>query len=174
MKPCFLVILLLFSWGYSSACDCIRIKNLEEARKSSFEENELIFFGKVIELNSDGSYAFEIIELFKGNVKGSTKVYGFPAEFSCPIILQNLNEIWLVYSNLGTDGKISISQCDLSRSLRFPFYYSSRLWPPPPQFELNDPLEILAFESLTLDYKKRALDELKTEIEFLRKMKTKK
>ena len=171
MKSYFLVVLLLFNWGYSSACDCLLIKNLEEAQRLSFEENELIFFGKVIELNSDGSYAFEIIELYKGNAKGLTKVYGFPEEFSCPIIPNNLYETWLVYSNPGPDGKISISQCDLSRSLQFPFYYGSRLLPPPPPLGLNDPLDILALESLTIEYKKRALEELKNEIEFLRKMK---
>jgi hypothetical protein len=172
MKLYFLVILLFFIWGYSSACDCLMIKNLEEAQKSSFEENELIFVGKVIELSSDGSYTLEIIESFKGNEKGLTKVYGFPDEFSCPIIPNNLYETWLVYSNLDLDGKISISQCGLSRSFQFPFYYGSRLLPPPPPLGLNDPLDILALESLTIEYKKRALDELKNEIEFLRKMKT--
>lgn len=172
MKLYFLVILLFFIWGYSSACDCLMIKNLEEAQKSSFEENELIFVGKVIELSSDGSYTLDIIESFKGNEKGLTKVYGFPDEFSCPIIPNNLYETWLVYSNLDLDGKISISQCGLSRSFQFPFYYGSRLLPPPPPLGLNDPLDILALESLTIEYKKRALDELKNEIEFLRKMKT--
>ncbi|MBN3580766.1 hypothetical protein JYB64_00095 [Algoriphagus aestuarii] len=166
MKSFFLVILMLFNWGYSSACDCLMIKNLEEAQKSSFEENELIFVGKVIELNSDGSYALEIIESFKGNENGLTKVYGFPDEFSCPIIPNNLYETWLVYSNLDLDGKISISQCGLSRSFQFPFYYGSRLLPPPPPLGLNDPLDILDLESLTIEYKKRALDELKNEIEF--------
>lgn len=172
MKSHFLVILLFFHWGYSSACDCLMIKNLKEAQKSSYEENELIFVGRVTEIRDDGSYKLEIFELFKGELNGSNIINGIWGD-SCAIIPQNLNETWLIYTNFNSEGTISISQCDLSRSFQFPFYYGSHLLPPPPPFGLNDPLKILELESLTIEYKKIALNELKTEIEFLRKMKTK-
>ncbi len=76
MKSCFLIIFLIFHWSYSTACDCITIDNLEEAQKLSFEENELIFVGRVKSINNDGSYQLEIIELFKGELKDRTIVDG--------------------------------------------------------------------------------------------------
>lgn len=55
-----------------SACDCKIIMNLKNAQKHEFERSELIFLGKVIEMNTDGSYTLEIIELFKGDVEEPT------------------------------------------------------------------------------------------------------
>ncbi len=172
MKSCFLIIVMLFHVGYSSACDCIMINNLEEAQNLSFEENELIFVGRVKEIKNDGSYAFEIIELFKGELKDSSIAYAV-WDNSCSLTPSKLYEIWLVYSNLDHDGKISISQCGLSRSFQLPYYFGSPFPPPPPPLEFNDPITILELESQILDLKKKALQELKNEIQFLREMKTK-
>ncbi|TXD78696.1 hypothetical protein [Algoriphagus ratkowskyi] len=146
------------------------IENLKEAQNISFEESELIFVGRVTEIRNDGSYVLENIELFKGELKDSTIVNGILDNY-CSNSPRKLYETWLVYTSYDVEGKISISNCGLSRSFQFPYYYGSHLLPPPPPFGLNDPLDILELEYLTIEYKKRALEELKIEIQFLREMK---
>lgn len=169
MKHLFFVILLFFHWSYSSACDCIMNKNLEEAQKSSFEENELIFVGRVTEIRNDGSYVLEIIELFKGELIDSSLVNSI-SHNACSKIPHNLYETWLVYTNFNSEGNISISQCGLSRSFESPYYFGSGFFPPPPP-DINNPIKILELESQILDIKKKALEELKNEILLLREMK---
>jgi len=90
---------------------------------------------------------------------------------SCSRSPRNLYETWLVYTSLDTEGKISISDCGLSRSYQFPYYAGSPFLPPPPPLEFNDPLKILELEYKILDRRKKALKELQNEIEFLRKRK---
>lgn len=168
-RICLMLIFSSLSLTSSFASDCLKVKNLKKAQRESFVENDLIFLGKVASLNSDGSYQFEIIEVLKGTLDDSTVVGGNFLNFyqQGP---KEIEEIWLVYTSKGEDGSITIPDCGLSRSNRYPFYFGSPHLPPPPP-PLKYSLPIFELEIIWLKRQKRALRELQHEIELLRKWK---
>ena len=159
-------------WIPGIACDCKTIDDLKQEQKSSFEQHSLIFIGKTTAISSDGSYKLKIIELIKGNIEDSTIIGGITIDY-CSRFPNEIGEVWLVYTDKYSDGTINIPDCGLSRSYRFPFYPGSDyLPPPPPRLTYDDEsMKRLNNKINALEMYKRALVELRSEIEQLRKWK---
>jgi hypothetical protein len=157
-----LTIQLTPSFGY----DCLRIRNLKKAQKESFLENDLIFIGEATVVNSDGSYQLKIIEILKGNLNDSVVVGGVDKFFALSPF--EIGETWLVYTIKNHDGSITIPDCGLSRSTRFPFYFGSPYSPPPPP-PLEYSLPIFELEIVRYGRLRKALKELQREVELIRK-----
>lgn len=151
----------------SHGSDCLRIKYLKKAQKENFLDNDLIFIGRTISINSDGSYKLKVIEILKGTLEDSTADGGIHDKYM-GITPFEIGETWLVYTVKNQDGSITIPDCGLSRSTRFPFYFGSpHLPPPPPPLEYSHP--IFELEIIWLKKQKRALRELQREVERIRK-----
>ncbi|MDR7131962.1 hypothetical protein J2X69_004328 [Algoriphagus sp. 4150] len=160
----FLLIIQLYS---EKLCDCYFPEDLASAQKLNYEESTLIFLGKIVERNDDGSFKFEVLETLKG--EELEDVIGSLTD-SCTIFPNDDEEFWLVYTNSpNSDGFITMSQCGLSRSFKFPYLLKFTNPPPPPH--PTDPS--LQLESELEDSKHRieVLEILKSEIEQLRKWK---
>lgn len=166
---CFMLIFSSTLLTPSFGSDCLRIRNLKKAQKENFLFNDLIFIGKVTSINSDGSYKLKVIEILKGTLYDSTVVGGIHDKYM-GITPFEIGEIWLVYTNKYDDGSVTIPDCGLSRSTRFPFYFGSPHAPPPPP-PLEYVIPIFEMEIIWLKYQKRALKELQREVERLRKWK---
>ena len=165
-----LILCLCFVFRISAiACDCKGVDDLKQEQKSSFVQHDLIFIGKVIAINTDGSYQFKIIELFKGSIKDST-IFGGTTTDYCSCFPYEIGEIWLVYTDKYQDGTINIPDCGLSRSYRSPFYSGSSFFPPPlPRLPHDDETMVrLNDEAKTHELYQQALSELRSEIEQLR------
>lgn len=140
---------------------------MKKAQKEEFLDNDLIFIGKTITINPDGSYTLEVIEIIKGTLADSTVVGGIhDKQFG--LIPFEIGETWLIYTVKNQDGTITIPNCGLSRSTRFPFYYGSPYLPPPPP-PLEFSLPIFELEIIWLKNQKRALKELQREVQRIRK-----
>ncbi len=163
---CLLFIFSFFTSTISFASDCIEIKNLKKAQKEEFLYNDLIFIGRATSINSDGSYELEVIEILKGTLDDSTVVGGIQNKY-LGITPIETGETWLIYTVKNQDGTITIPDCGLSRSTRFPFYFGSPTPPPPPPLDHAHP--IFKTEILWLKYQKKALKELQREVERIRK-----
>ncbi|RAI94004.1 hypothetical protein [Algoriphagus yeomjeoni] len=164
----FILVFLLVTELYSEKlCDCYFQEDLASAQKLNYEESDLIFLGKIVERNDDGSFKFEVLETLKGEEVGF--VIGSLTN-SCTIFPDENEEFWLVYTNSpNSDEFITMSQCGLSRSFKFP--YLLKFTSPPPPRNPSDPTLHLESE---LEYSKKrieALEILKSEIEQLRKWK---
>jgi hypothetical protein len=151
------------SYGY----DCIRIRNLKKAQKEEFLFNDLIFIGRATSISPDGSFELEVIEILKGTLADSTVVGGISEKFM-GITPFEIGETWLIYTMKNEDGTITIPDCGLSRSTRFPFYFGSPHQPPPP-LPLEFSLPIFEMEIIWLKKHRRALKELQREVERIRK-----
>ena len=168
MKKHLILCLCFVFWIPAIACDCKGVDDLKQEQKSSFVQHDLIFIGKVIAINTDGSYQLKIIELFKGSIKDST-IFGGTTTDYCSRFPYEIDEIWLVYTDKYQDGTINIPDCGLSRSYRSPFYSGSSFFPPPPH---DDETTVrLDSEIKAHELYKQALMELRDEIERLRSWK---
>lgn len=80
--------------------------------------------------------------------------------------------LWLAYASMSPNGLISISDCGLSRSYRFPYAFNKEIqvFPPPPLIE-DTAIDKLNWELEVIDYRRNALIALKKEIDQLRKWK---
>lgn len=153
----------------SHGSDCLRIRNLKKAQKENFLYNDLIFIGRATSINPDGSYELEVIEILKGTLADSTVVGGTRDNYA-GITPFEIGETWLIYTIKKQDESITIPDCGLSRSTRFPFYFGSpHLPPPPPPLEYSIP--IFEMEIIWLKLQKKALRELQREVERIRKWK---
>lgn len=164
---CLLTILTVHSFSPSFGYDCLRIKNLKKAQKEEFLFNDLIFIGRATSINPDGSYELEVIEILKGTLADSTVIGGAHGNYQ-GIIPFEIGETWLIYTIKNQDGTITIADCGLSRSSRFPIYFGSPHVPPPPP-PLEYSLPIFELEIIWLRRQKRALEELQQEVERIRK-----
>jgi len=164
-----IIIFLFFQIQSAIGCDCVRIKDLATYQKESFLYSELIFIGELLKTNDDGSYEFQIIELFKGE-HPDTNVRG-KYHSSCSVIPEMTNEIWIVYADLGENGIVDIHDCGLSRSFEFPFLWHKQASVPPPSDLNNHDLTLSMIKQFQLmtKYKDKALEVLRKEIEQLRK-----
>ena len=152
------------------ACDCYDVKNLQKTQKEQFEMSSLIFVGAVEQLNDDGTYCFKVIELLKGQLSDSL-IHGKPLGY-CYQTPRKWEYMWLIYANPNSDGTITIDECSLSRSFFFPYLSNeqAKVSPPAPLYTTSDKtMTMLESEANALEYKKRALDVLRAEIEQLRK-----
>ncbi|EMR01174.1 hypothetical protein [Cesiribacter andamanensis] len=167
MKYISLLLLLLLSMP-SFSCDCKMVKDLMEVQKHEFTYSDLVFIGEVVhsDINS-GTYQLKIVELFKG--KSKSKFICVTAG-TCSPLPEKEDGFWLVYANILDVGTIRVDGCGLSRSFRFPYTQSSESpVPPPPRPTkdlMMDELKGLIIES---EYRNKALQVLKEEIELLRK-----
>ena len=164
-----IAIFLLFQIQSAIGCDCVRIKNLATNQKERFLYSELIFIGELIKSNDDGSYEFQIIELFKGEHPGINVIGKYHS--TCSVIPKMTDKIWIVYADLDENGIIDIHDCGLSRSFEFPFLRHKQAFLPPPS-DLNNhdrPLSMIKQFQLMAKYKDKALEVLRKEIEQLRK-----
>lgn len=126
----------------------------------------MIFIGRAISINPDGSYELEVIEILKGTLADSSVVGGIhDKQFGLTPF--EIGETWLIYTVKNQDGSITIPDCGLSRSTKFPFYFGSPHQPPPPPLEFS--LPIFELEIIWLKKQKRALKELQREVERIRK-----
>jgi hypothetical protein len=162
-----LTILTFLPINQSFGYDCISIRNLKKAQKENFLYNDLIFIGRAKSINPDGSYELEVIEILKGTLADSTVISGTHDKFM-GITPFEIGETWLIYTMKNEDGTITIPDCGLSRSTRFPYYHGSPHSPPPPP-PLEYEIPIFKMEIIWLKYQKRALVELQREVERLRK-----
>ncbi|TDQ17645.1 hypothetical protein DFQ04_2301 [Algoriphagus boseongensis] len=167
MKRHILLSFFLLASTISFASDCLRIRNLKKAQKEEFLDSDLIFIGKTISINLDGSYELEVIEILKGTLAASTVLGGIHDKLFGMTPFE-IGETWLVYTIKNQDGTVTIPNCGLSRSTRFPFYYGSPYLPPPPP-PLEFSLPIFELEIIWLKNQKRALKELQREVERIRK-----
>lgn len=163
---CLLTILTFLSFSPSFGSDCLRIRNLKKAQKEEFLFNDLIFIGKATSINPDGSYEMAVIEILKGTLVDSTVVGGTNDKFM-GITPYEIGETWLIYTMKNEDGTITIPDCGLSRSTRFPIYFGSPHVPPPPPFEISVPT--FELEIIWLKKQRVALKELQREVERIRK-----
>lgn len=158
------------------ACDCREVKDLKKVQREHFEIFPLIFVGAVDQLNDDGTYTFKLIELFKGNPSDSL-IHGKPEGY-CYSAPRESDYMWLVYATPNDDGSITIESCSLSRSYYFPYISNEKVAVPPPSLFYNDnedkTIMLLEAEIATFDYKERALNVLRAEIEQLRRWRDKK
>lgn len=161
-----LTILTFLSFSPSFGSDCLRIRNLKKSQKEEFLFNDLIFIGRATSINPDGSYELEVIEILKGTLANSRVVGGINDKFM-GITPYEIGETWLIYTTKNEDGTITIPDCGLSRSSRFPIYFGSPHVPPPPPFEISIPN--FELEIIWLKKQRRALKELQREVERIRK-----
>ncbi len=182
MKKYVFLITILTAQLSSSACDCGRIKNLQEARTTSYEESDLVFIGQVVSLGENLQYKYEgwfdnrvfeikVTEPFKGaNVGDILKGRSLTSCSAAPE-----PGIWLIYANIDDEGFITFSYCGLSRAFNKPerIFFDQYVVRPPTQAELenpqpNDDLD-WAIELATI--KLQAANDLKEEVLWLRKQK---
>jgi hypothetical protein len=62
-----LAFLLLTQFSSRTLCDCKVPDDLARAQKLNYLESELIFLGRVVELDDDGTFKFEVLETLKGD-----------------------------------------------------------------------------------------------------------
>lgn len=161
-----LTILTFLPINQSFGYDCINIRNLKKAQKENFLYNDLIFIGRATSINPDGSYELEVIEILKGTLADSTVVGGISEKYM-GITPFEIGETWLIYTMKNEDGTITIPNCGLSRSTRFPIYFGSPHVPPPPPFEISVPT--FELEIIWLKKQRVALKELQREVKRIRK-----
>ena len=156
--------LALFSLDSAFACKCKEIKSLQESREKSFEYSEIVFLGQLIEFDREnGTYKFEIIELYKGKAKSDTisgKVFS-----SCSMLPMDLSK-WIVYANYEEGLTIDISTCLATRSETNPICLGCYEFPPPPKpNQKTDKIEIKLFNRKLIE---KAKKDWIAEIEILR------
>ncbi|VXD10883.1 hypothetical protein [Marinoscillum sp. 108] len=162
------VLATLTNFQIALACDCKEQGGLKEAQKSNYEDSELIFMGRVIELNDDGTFKFEILETFKGSER---KYIELKQTHLCSILPSEDEEYWLVYiDDLKNKESAITSSCGLSRSFRYPYLMNVNDLPPPPPS--TDAFLQLESEIMMSEHRTKSLEILKGEIEQLRKWKS--
>lgn len=166
----------------SSACDCVRIKNLQDTRITSYEESDLVFIGQVVSIEENLQYEhegwadnrifeIEVTEGFKGaNVGDILKGRSLTSCSTAP-----KPGIWLIYANIDDKGFMTLSYCGLSRAFNKPeqINFDQYAIRPPTMEELkkpqpNDDLD-WAIELATI--KLQAANDLRAEVLWLRNQK---
>lgn len=166
-----LILILFVSSCSSSACDCAAIKDLKGVQNQQYDSSDLVFVGRVSQPSVDGSFGFEVIELFKGN-SSLKSVKGVCDNFCC-YSPSDIGVLWLVYATVDEKGIIRMDGCGISRSFDEPFLYLSdekRPGPPNPN-SADQTLEMIELEFEWSTRKQKHLDILKEEILDLRKRK---
>lgn len=172
----FISVLFFFVSGTRLlACDCGPLEKLDTIREKEYENSDVVFTGRIISL-SEGWVDFKIgvTESFKGNIKKGQILSGKNNTDCEPYI--NSGGDWLIYGKI-VNGSLVINPCGLSRSFDFPYdnrYFRSIPVPPLPaerDSTFNDAGRIKAIVDTGKKYQKKAVTELKEEIEMLRKKK---
>lgn len=158
-----LIFLLLTQLHSKPLCDCAVPDDLRRAQELNYKSYNLVFLGKILEIDDDATFKIEVLEIFKGNnLKFATGI----ATSSCSILPSKDEEFWLIYTNIpAEDSIIAISQCSLSRSFKYPYLLNVGDIPPPPP---DDPNLQIEHELIFSNYRTEALETLKAEINQLR------
>jgi len=145
------------------------IKDLTDVQRQSYQDSELVFIGEPIRVNSDGSYELKVIEVLKGTLD-QFRILG-QANTSCSLTPELNDGLWIIYTNINSDGLIDIMDCGLSRSYSFPFIYNEQTSPPPPPdiYADDQAIHMIEHEQRIAEHLNKALNVLKAEIEQLRK-----
>ena len=134
-----------------------------------YENSECIFIAKVTDFNeTKGTFKFEIIESFKGEIN-TRKFEGKFSYYCLPWI--NEKGKWLLYGDFNSDNVFEINNCGLSRSFTHPENnMASRIPPPPPppDKEFTKKEETERFERYKTETRKKAHLILKEEIKKLK------
>ena len=110
-KVIFIIFLTYFSQSF--ACECKTYPHTDEKSQSelkledSFENSDVIFYGKYV-----GDGMFEIIKLYRGN-KSLLKrklIEEKEEKSNCDYFFHN-NKRYLVFGNIGDNGKLWTSVC---------------------------------------------------------------
>lgn len=156
MYRIFILLPLFFLYYNSYACICVGKKNYER----DFENSDLVFIGRVIEVDSN-TFEFEVLENLKA--AGKTTYNGIYLS-SCDV-LPNKNEKWLVYANFNKEGYIYIGDCSSSRSFNNVISSSGYEFTPPPKHLDLSKEEFYLYIMLSIN---RELAEFNEEINTLR------
>ena len=174
MKPKFLTsvifILMLLTSADLYACTCKNLGSLSKLRKLSYDNSEIIFLGNLVGVDStNNTYAFEIVELFKGQSQ-SNIIKGKYFD-SCSVV-PSVKGKWIVYANF-EDGFINIDECLASRSKRNPFCVNCYSIPPPPPEEttLHTKIRLRKAKKFLRDLITKMRKDWKEETEILRQLK---
>lgn len=171
-----LFILFFFVTGTKLfACDCGPLEKLDTIREKEYGNSDVVFTGRIISL-SEGWEDFQIgvTEFFKGKIKRGQILSG-KNNTGCEPYIDKGGE-WLIYGKIVNDSLV-INPCGLSRSFDFPYenrYFRSIPVPPLPagrDSTFNDAERIKKIVDTGKLYKEKAKEELKEEIEMLRKKK---
>jgi hypothetical protein len=174
MKNKLILIIYFISTLTSWACDCGPLKKLDYERNAEYQNAEFIFIGYIYNLkNNKRVFEVKVKEIFKGNLKIGQIINGKNNYYCEPFV--NESGDWLIYGKI-ENGKLLISLCGLSRSLKNPennrYFIPPVLPPPPPP---NSERTQVQLENLPKkspkESRKFALKELKYEISELRKKK---
>ncbi|WP_462251353.1 hypothetical protein [Ekhidna sp.] len=171
-----LFLFVTFHSAYAFSCTCSFIRDLKTEQMESFADHNLIFLAEPLGPgDEEGTYNLKVLEILKGNYSDSViigKYYN-----SCSQYPRIEDKMWLVYTNHDReDGPIDISDCGLSRSIRFPFLLTDKQTdaslPPPPRnvdYEKNESDWNLQWEIDFTEGKRKALILLQKEIQMIRK-----
>lgn len=98
MKKCFLISLLLVSWGFGLACDC----EPKESPQAAYAAADIVFVGKVINAETNwmsGGYKFVFQVERTWKMSADTLLYvKTPLEQDCGLIFKK-GKSYLVYAN---------------------------------------------------------------------------
>ncbi|MHA6247274.1 hypothetical protein ACXYMU_05000 [Pontibacter sp. CAU 1760] len=110
---CLILILPLICSYNALACICSSSEWNIERVYDNIKQSDLIFIGDVISENGN-SYAFRVVEVFKGEIKADT-VFGEARE-GCSMT-PYIDGLWVIYTDVDEKGIIDFDVCSLSRSL---------------------------------------------------------
>jgi len=145
-KVFFIVIFLLALNNSIYSYDCKKM-NIDEARALNYENNDVIFIGKVIKTDKT-LFTFKVIEVFKGK---SDTIYQVQINSNLNI---NLGDKCLIYAHYQNESKnLIINECSISRSFCNPVIFNIYDIPHPPlNFEededkFNNSMKLLQLQS---------------------------
>jgi hypothetical protein len=156
--------LLLFNLGNIFACDCT--PKLDKVnREESYKYSRLVFLGEFRKENLDAnSYSFEVLEVFKGDIRKSQIIRG--RQHSSCSRSSFVDGLWLVYATVEDDSLIDISICGASRGINMPF-----ISPPILPKQQKNELDSLNGELSIMSQKYKALTDWITDLESYRQRK---
>ena len=158
----FLILTILFSYTSESyACNCPIVKNLKAIQEHEYDNSNRVFIGEVLAFDRENEcFTVKIVEAFKGVKVGEIHEGSYDSQ--CGPSVEEYG-IWLIYGFIGSQEKIYVNSCGISRSFAKPEYNISIPLNMRPMPGGKD-YEIWAAES-----NKKAIVVLRNEIEELRK-----
>ena len=160
-----LTLLLLLASIQIFCCDCKDLGPLDSLRTISYNHSDLVFLGELIEFDTtDFTYTFEIVELFKGEVK--KKLIKGKYFDSCSKFPKEKCK-WIVYAKIKDKNIIDISGCLASRSELSPTCVNCYT-PPPPLSPNATEFEIEKSKELERILLEKAKNDWIEEVELLR------
>lgn len=150
-------------------CSCKWIKPLDTLRTISYK-SDIVFLGELIKTDTaNNSYAFKILELFKGNYKDSV-IFGQYFD-SCSLLPLDTGK-WIVYADIEDNFQINISDCLGSRSEKNPWCTNCYELPLPDNHPKSKKYA-LSFQKSMAELKKQAIKDWNEELIILKNLRMK-